>query len=660
MRQSTRATILAIGILATGSARAAAPLADYGKLPAVEQMQLSPSGDQIAYIAVVGDDRRVMVKKTGGADLFTVNVGELKLRRLEWMDSSHVLVETSKTLDNDPRAAVALKVETVQSTILDTTTGKMSNVFGAELKMFHATYGYYGHATVNGRSFGYFGGLSLTTGGESFSDFSKNNAYMTHDHTDLYKVDLQTGHPELVSGGSELLTTHWVVGADGALAGHDERDRKGEWRLYADPRDQNRLAAELDPTGDFNLIGLGRTVGTVLVYEPYGVGKDFKVVEYSARGAAPTAPFGDVGVRALVSDPASGRLIGGVTNSEPPRTMIFDPAGQAKFDKVAHVFPGERVTLESATTSLDQMIVLTSGPGDSGTYFYVDMAARKVAAVGWQYPTILQSDVGAVQAIDYKAADGLAMNGILTLPPGREPKDLPLVVLPHGGPEARDYPDFDWWAQAFASRGYAVFQPNFRGSSGFGKAFRDAGHGQWGRKMQTDVSDGVAELARRGLVDSKRACVVGGSYGGYVALAGVTVQQSLYRCAVSVGGIGDLNGMLNWEAERFGFDSITLRYHHQFLGVTSNGDAALHDLSPRRFADRADAPILLIFGKDDTVVSIDQSRDMAAALRGAGKPVEVLQLANEDHWLSKASTRTQMLEASMAFVEKYNPPNGAK
>src|SRR6202007_2715282 len=132
---------------------------------------------------------------------------------------------------------------------------------------------------------------------------------------------------------------------------------------------------------------------------------------------------------------------------------------------------------------------------------------------------------------------------------GREAKGLPLVVMPHGGPEAHDRPGFDWWAQAFASRGYAVFQPNFRGSDGSGDAFRDAGFGQWGRKMQTDISDGVAELARRGIVDPKLVCIVGASYGGYAALAGVTLQHGLYRCAVSYAGVANMDSMQIYDTD---------------------------------------------------------------------------------------------------------------
>jgi dipeptidyl aminopeptidase/acylaminoacyl peptidase len=253
--------------------------------------------------------------------------------------------------------------------------------------------------------------------------------------------------------------------------------------------------------------------------------------------------------------------------------------------------------------------------------------------------------------VSYKAADGLAMDGVLTLPPGRDPKGLPVVVLPHGGPSADNRVEFDWWAQAFASRGYAVFQPNFRGSTNRGDAFRRAGYGEWGRKMQTDLSDGLAELGRRGIVDPSRACIVGASYGGYAALAGVTLQQGVYRCAASVAGVADINLMYDTDVRESGNSRMTWKSLREALG-DPKGYAAI---SPRRFAARADAPILLVHGRDDTVVPLRQSQVMADALKDAGKPYELVVLAGEDHWLSRGETRKQMLAATVAFVEKNNP-----
>lgn len=271
--------------------------------------------------------------------------------------------------------------------------------------------------------------------------------------------------------------------------------------------------------------------------------------------------------------------------------------------------------------------------------------------MGADYPLIGPEAVGAISTISYKAGDGLALDGILTLPPGREAKNLPVILLPHGGPNAQDTERFDWWAQAFASRGYAVFQPNFRGSTNRDTAFMRAGNGEWGRKMQTDISDGLAELVRRGIADPKRACIVGASYGGYAALAGVTLQKGLYRCAVAVAPVSDLSDMYWTDYRQSGGNRMLRRSLNDSLGPLANFAA----VSPRRHARDASAPILLVHGKDDTVVSFKQSSAMADALKEAGKPYEMVVLREEDHWLSRSATRQQMLDAAMRFVSQHNP-----
>ncbi len=231
-------------------------------------------------------------------------------------------------------------------------------------------------------------------------------------------------------------------------------------------------------------------------------------------------------------------------------------------------------------------------------------------------------------------------------------------MLPHGGPFGRDDPGFDWWSQALASRGYAVLQPQFRGSEGFGAAHLTAGYGEYGRKMQTDLSDGVAELARQGLIDPARVAITGASYGGYASLAAVTLQSGVYRCAASVSGPANMREHQAYLRERNNDDSKTIatRYWREFLGVKSDNDPALDVMSPALHADKASVPIMLIHGRDDTVVPISQSHHMEAALKKAGKPVELVELKGEDHWLSRSDTRLQMLTASVRFLEACNPP----
>jgi dipeptidyl aminopeptidase/acylaminoacyl peptidase len=628
-------------------------IADYGKLPAAEDVHLSPQGDKVAYLAFIQGKRAIVVQAIDGPTLMAADAGDKKVRYVTWADDGHLIVAFSTFVNS--QLFVGYQADVAESVVINLQTHKQFVVFGGNPKVLGTTLGYFGHASQNGRAYAYFGGITLTGAGTAAASFDSRSYSLEHGHTDLYRVDLDTGAMDIASGGNEKLSSEWLVDVNGQIVARDDYDQKtGERRIYADAGEQVLLTRFSDPTGDHGIEAQGRTPGSVLVHQRSET-NDWTEVEYQPRGGGgPVDPFNGERPRYQLSD-SRGLLIGEVTNSDQPRTILFDPAQQAKWDRALRAFKGEQVYLVSATDNLDRMIIYTEGEGDSGTYYFADMAAHKASAILWRYPTILQDPVGAVSIVPYKADDGLAMQGVLTLPPGHPPKGLPVVVLPHGGPEARDYTGFDWLAQAFASRGYAVFQPNFRGSDNFGRAFRDAGYGEWGRKMQTDVSDGLAELARQGVVDPKRACIVGASYGGYVALAGVTLQQGLYRCAVGIAPVSDLNLFLTWRDEHYGRESEVARSDHAYMGASSAGDPALKALSPARLASRADAPVLLIHGKQDTTVPFEQSDVMRHALAAAGKPVNFVELSGEDHYLSKAATRTQALEAAVAFVQKNNP-----
>jgi dipeptidyl aminopeptidase/acylaminoacyl peptidase len=340
---------------------------------------------------------------------------------------------------------------------------------------------------------------------------------------------------------------------------------------------------------------------------------------------------------------------------------MFDPVLDRHIRSIAKAFAGEAIRLVSVSDDMGRIVLHVSGKNTAGTWQLVDFKTGRATPVADDYPKIPNDMLGSVTMVDYRAQDGLPLQGILTLPPALAPHDLPLIVLPHGGPEARDRVQFDWIARAFAARGYAMFQPNFRGSSWYGQDFRNAGFGQWGRKMQTDISDGVTALAGKGIIDPKRVCIVGASYGGYAALAGVTLQHGFYRCAASYGGVSDPRDMIHEEKSRGNdytqhYADPAMRYWLSYLGFQTPDDPGIAAVSPQEQAKNADAPILLVYGEKDTVVPPKQSTDMAAALKRAGKPVEMVELDAEDHWLSRSATRLQMLKAWVAFVEKNNPP----
>jgi dipeptidyl aminopeptidase/acylaminoacyl peptidase len=304
------------------------------------------------------------------------------------------------------------------------------------------------------------------------------------------------------------------------------------------------------------------------------------------------------------------------------------------------------------------VLVLVESPQHPPVHYLVDFERKAADIVGEAYPGLEGARLGAVRSLSYLARDGTPIPAYLTLPPGATPRGLPLVVLPHGGPEDRDLGGFDWWAQFLATRGYAVLQPQFRGSTGFGREHRLAGYRQWGGRMQDDVSDGVRHLVATGVADPNRVCIVGASYGGYAALAGAAFTPELYRCAVSVNGVSDLPSMLADVARVSGRTSNRLAYWKDHIGVASDPDVA--GRSPARAAAAVRAPVLLLHGTDDTVVLPAQSQKMAAALAAAGKPHRLTLLPGEDHWLSNGATRTRVLEEIERFLGEHLGGGGAK
>ena len=362
-------------------------------------------------------------------------------------------------------------------------------------------------------------------------------------------------------------------------------------------------------------------------------------------------------IRDRIYHPLTRNLLGFRAEGEERAEFLFTDEDMARrWRYLEGLFPGQNIRIESATPDYDRLIVLTDGASDPGSYAVVDIKQERLIKVGSRYPGVPGEAVGPVRYITYSARDGLDIPAYLTLPRGREAKNLPLIVMPHGGPQARDLPGFDYWAQVLASRGYAVLQPQYRGSTGFGLAHVEAGYGEWGRKMQTDLTDGVTHLAREGVIDAGKVCIFGWSYGGYAAMAGVTLDPETYRCAVAGAGVSDLPRMLAWERDQTGGrDTDVMRYWKRFMGASRINDNSIAEVSPARLADRVRAPVLLIHGTDDSVVPYEQSELFRRALEKEGKSVEVVELRGEDHWLSRRSGREAVFRAAIAFMERHNP-----
>jgi acetyl esterase/lipase len=640
MRKLVRAFCILVAAMGlAGEATASPPLETYGKLPALELVRLSPSGDRIAFIAVDGEHRRLFVRQVGGDALDVSDVGESKIWGLDWAGEDYVVVTGSGTVVQGNGIQTLWKnrarAEVIRAMIVNLKTRQVHQIFENDHNVFYQDIRRdYGARNIDGRWVEIL--AAWVKGALSFVKVDLE--------TNAYKASAFNQYPYIVGN-------HFVdeAGAVAAGEGYDEPTRS--WSLYSGPRLTRKVVTWPSLYDDIDIAGPGRLPQTVVVHKHDGAADDW--FEADLTGAKPPTPiFEGRSVEDLLLDPSGIRLIG-ARLAGGANYVFFDPVVQRRFEAMKRAYAKYRVTLISYADELKRAVILTDGADDPGTYWLVDMASGHAQDLMSAYPGLEPKDVGPTQLFTYKAADGTALDGVLTLPPGSVAKNLPIVVMPHGGPiGVYDSVGFDWWAQAFASRGYAVFQPNYRGSGGHGKPLEEAGMGQFGRAMLTDIRDGFRALVDAGVADPKRACIVGASYGGYAALASVTILDEPYRCSVSYAGVTEVGAFM--ALGRYDDETAYGRSNQRFYGSKTPYGPDITSISPIRFAANAHAPILLIHGKDDVVLPVVNTYGMQSVLEKAGKPVEVKILESTDHWLTLEKTRIETIKASVAFVEAHN------
>jgi dipeptidyl aminopeptidase/acylaminoacyl peptidase len=633
-------TALLIGILlATVRPAAAAPLEVYGRLPSLENVALSPGGTRLALIRTSENRRILMVisltdRKPLGKYL---DLGDLKLRSIDWADEDHLMVIASST--SLPMGLVGRVQEWYMLNVLDVNTQKLTPYPDpdriSDLRVMNVLSGRIMVRHLDGHTVLFIPGI-----------------YVADELLPaLFKVDLNSGSQRVVRQGTRD-TEGWLVDEAGEVAAQEEYIAKEQrWRmLERQDGHLKEIASGHDPIDVPELLGFGPEPGTVLMETTENGDPVWR--QLSLRDGTFGAPMAARdSLEEPIEDQLTHRMIGGVHLDDTAHYVFFDPKMQSRWDSVIAGFSGEQVEFISAAADFSKILVQVNGVSHGFAYLLVDMKTMRAELIDSAYKGI--DFALEVKRIDYPAADGLSIPAYLTLPRGKPTKNLPLIVFPHGGPHARDTAQFDWWAQAMAAQGYLVLQPNYRGSSVTHSHF-EAGFGEFGRKMQTDLSDGVRYLVKEGMVDPARVCIVGGSYGGYAALAGVTLDPGVYRCAVSVAGISDLKMMLQ---EVDAYADRERRFWNRYMGVKSPSDPLLQQISPIKHVDAITAPVLLIHGRDDTVVRFNQSKVMYDAMKHAKKDVEMVTLKNEDHWLSRSETRLQMLQALVTFLRAHNPPD---
>ena len=344
------------------------------------------------------------------------------------------------------------------------------------------------------------------------------------------------------------------------------------------------------------------------------------------------------------------QVIGVSLTSDGTQTIYFDGVRKDLGDRIKRLLPGKQYNLLNADDADQKSLIKTFSSTDPGSFYMVDLKSERVTFLGAAVPGLRETDFSPMRAIEYRARDGLRISGYVTLPKGYESRNFPLIVMPHGGPAIRETDEFNPFTQFLASRGYAVLQMNFRGSPGFGRKHLQGGYRQWGLAIQDDITDGVMWAIREGIADPDRICIFGGSFGGYAALMGAVRTPELYKCAVSLNGVSDLDLMLK-EKQRLTSKAI----YPVLIGDRSKDKARLRATSPARNADKINIPILLAHGTADYVVTRKHTSKMSDALRKYGKTYELLWLPGGGHDVTQPQLRHQFLLALERFLTRYVP-----
>lgn len=298
-----------------------------------------------------------------------------------------------------------------------------------------------------------------------------------------------------------------------------------------------------------------------------------------------------------------------------------------------------------------KVLVYSYSDIEPGVWHLLDMAKAEMRLLARRVKAVEGVPMRPMEIMQYAADDGIQVPAFLTRPADGA-QGLPLVVLIHGGPKVRDYWQWNPEVQILAAHGYAVFQPQFRGSSGFGKRYEQAGYGQWGLAMQDDITAGVRELIRKGIADPKRICIVGASYGGYAALWGLVKTPELYQCGVSFAGVADIGYMLNDSSDSAG-DKVTRELMLTRVGDLRANQEKFDQVSPLKHASRITAPVLLIHGEEDRRVPIAHGKKMKQALEASGKQVQWLAFENEGHGLYYIANERKYYETMLVFLGKH-------
>lgn len=476
------------------------------------------------------------------------------------------------------------------------------------------------------------------------------------DVRDGSRVVVERGDPSVIGYGVDrkgFIITRDVEHSDGSITVQGRAPGENRWTKIFDINKKS-----LKFLSEWELLSAGPSGVLYVKSKPNGPDQgDTKVVRtYDLK----TATLGPIvwshpkfDVDNIITGEETGELLAGCYWADVYQCDFKDPVLAANLKALSKFFEGKRsISIVSQSDDDKHWVLRVSGPEEPSVYYLFDVKAHNIEPVANAMPRMNADSLGSMRRFEFKSRDGTALFAYVTEPPHAGAGRLPMVVLPHGGPEVSDHYAYDTFAQFLSTRGFVVLQPIFRGSGGYGRKFAEAGYGEWGGRMHDDVTDAARAIIASGRVDPGRVCIVGASYGGYEALWSAHAEPALYRCAVSIDGLSDLRTEMNWE-RRYGADSSVYKYWLRSIGDPKVDENKLLARSPVQYAKTWTVPLLLIHGGSDDNVDVAQSRIMKRALEAEHKAVRYVEIRHMGHGPETDAEWTQVLTELEAFLAPH-------
>lgn len=615
------------------------PAEKFAELPQVTKLKQSPNGDKVAYMSSVQGRKVVIFQNVDGTNRYIQPpIGKADLFEFYWANNDRLLMLYELT---------EIRNEYLNFKNTETRLAAV-NADGSDFEWIVRP------SRMKNSARGNFSNHNTPMFQHDIVDMlpdEPNHILLSLDgdfngQNEVRKVDIRNGKFKNVTDGFRGIQG-WYTDGQGELRFGWGVWRESETAMWKDPEGHWVSISDEDWFNRYGFWGLDASGNQMIVYAPSQTGTQgvFKLDIATGKVVEEVFTHNQVNVDQLVRTRNGSQIVGVGYTVDQTEYHYTDRKRAGLHRAMKKALAGYNVEIVDFDHAAGKYLLFAYNEVQPGIYLQYDRKAKKLAQVATTHPGLEETLMAPTRRIDIPTSDGSTIPGYLTIPVGLAAESLPLVVLVHGGPYARDDASWDYWAQFLASRGYAVLKPNFRGSDGYGRKFMRAGYSQWGGRMQRDVEDATKFLIKQGIADKGRVCIAGASYGGYAAMMGLIQNADLYQCGVSVNGAVNLPRLKSADSAFWGrkdwLDSIGLEGHD------------LEDVSPFHQAKKITRPALVMASKDDTRLRIVDSENFYSRLKGASPESEYVEIEDGGHSMDTAASRLTKLKAMEAFLAKH-------